>query len=147
MFNILGFHVSAHGEGNENDNIRAVNDQLDSLYKRTNKDDDEDFLERKEFGDIYDLLDLQSDDLRILMRAEEEISQAKMFSRIFPNKDYKQLGIHREILLLNSLTSACYNGWTCPCPRTTCWRSGRRGNTRGVFPLSGYNNVLRIEDI
>ena len=94
MFNILGFHANNDYEGNDNDNIRDVNEDFDRLYDRTNtryQYDDETPCEKRLFADIDELMDqLSAEDLKILIKSEEELSQVQIFTRIFPNQDHNQ---------------------------------------------------------
>ena len=96
MFNILGFHVSRNYDeaGDINDNRRTVNEEVKQLYDRAKskiQEDQEAIFEERGFTSTDNLQEeLTPQDLRILIKSEEELHQANMFSRIFPCKDYNQ---------------------------------------------------------
>ena len=96
MFNILGFHVSRNDdeEDSANDNKKTVNKEVKRLYDRAKskkQEGQEAIFEERGFISMDKLLDeLTPQDLKILMKSEEELHQAKIFSRIFPCKDYNQ---------------------------------------------------------
>ena len=94
MFNILGFHAPTNFDENGISNINRFNGYFDMLYNEANTrdQDDEEYLhEKRVITNINELMNqLTAEDLKILIRAEEELSQVQVFTRIFPNKDYNQ---------------------------------------------------------
>ena len=94
MFNILGFHAPSNFDGNDIGNTYRFNGYFDMLYNEANTrdQDDEEYLhEKRVITNINELMNqLTAEDLKILIRAEEELSQVQVFTRIFPNKDYNQ---------------------------------------------------------
>ena len=96
MFNILGFHVgrNVNEAGDINDNRKTVNEDVKRLYDRAKskkQEDQEAIFGEGGFTSTDNLQEeLTPQDIRILIKSEEELHQAKMFSRIFPCKDYNQ---------------------------------------------------------
>ena len=106
MFNILGFHAPSNFDENGIGNINRFNGYFDMLYNEANtrdQDDEEYLLEKRVITNINEFMgQLTAEDLKILIRAEEELSQVQMFTRIFPNKDYNQLGKYNFKLDIDS---------------------------------------------
>ena len=50
----------------------------------------EEGLQREDYLDMVDPEELTPRDVRLLVRAEDELSQCKLYTRIFPNKDSNQ---------------------------------------------------------
>ena len=96
VFNILGFH-DARDEGsndNHNDNMKTAKEEVEMLYSRAKskeQEEREETFDERCFENMDDILDeLTPQDLRILIKSEEELHQARQFGRIFPCKDYNQ---------------------------------------------------------
>ena len=96
VFNILGFLDARDGGNNDNnnDNMKTAKEEIDMLYSRAkskeHEEKEETFVERC-FENLDDILDeLTPQDLRILIKSEEELHQARQFDRMFPCKDYNQ---------------------------------------------------------
>jgi len=101
MFNIVGFHFS--GKPNNKQKIALKNkyklknalDFESRLYTREKTEEQvekEDYytqedLTEEEYEELADEEQLTARDIKILIRAEEELTQCKGFSRIFPRKD------------------------------------------------------------